>query len=85
MNFLVDIDIRSPDNEKLTVMSATKNKSNCKRLYSIEMEEIKKILADKKYVCTTADTYSTRTKRCVGVTAHWVCENINYIIFEYLF
>lgn len=61
-------------------MSAKTSKSYCKKLFKTEKEDIKATLSAAKFVCTTADGWSTRIKRCIGVTAHWVKFIFNKII-----
>ncbi|XP_067627500.1 uncharacterized protein [Eurosta solidaginis] len=36
------------------------------------MDELRSILKNVDYVCTTADVWSSSTRRFLGVTAHWI-------------
>lgn len=43
-------------------------------LYLSEMEQMKKEFETVKYICGTADVWSTKRKSFMGVTVHWVDE-----------
>lgn len=40
--------------------------------YKNKMEKIKNKISNAKYVCTTADIWSSHSRRFIGVTVHWV-------------
>ena len=44
--------------------------------HKTSMSKIKSELKAARYVCTTADIWSTRQRSFLGVTAHWVLINI---------
>ena len=41
-------------------------------LYDKRVAEIKTVIVKIKYICTTADIWTSSKRRFLGVTAHWV-------------
>ena len=65
------MEIRS-GNQSLTHFSRRTLVRTAKSIYNEDMDKIFNSLRDIEYVATTADVWSTKRRRLLGTTIHWV-------------
>uniref|UniRef100_A0A2A4JC28 HAT C-terminal dimerisation domain-containing protein n=1 Tax=Heliothis virescens TaxID=7102 RepID=A0A2A4JC28_HELVI len=60
----------------LTLMSRRSLGRVMQDYYTKEIQDIKTVLRDTLYVCTTADIWSGKKRSFIGVTAHWITSDL---------
>lgn len=68
---LTDMNIKK-GGKSLRHLSARTVTSRVKNTFENHIMSMKKELSTVSSVCTTADVWSSRTRRFIGMTAHWV-------------
>lgn len=61
-----------PDDNYLQIMSHNTMRDRIDRMYSNEIKILCGKLSKVPYVCATADVWSTKHKRFLGMTVHWI-------------
>lgn len=69
ISFIVDL------NNEIEVMSRRTIGRKISTNYSKLKNDLREKLKSVKYVCTTADIWSTKHRSFMGITAHWVSFN----------
>lgn len=60
------------DGKQLHHLSARTLLRRIEEAYKNKIKNIKDEISNAKYVCTTADIWSSHSRRFIGVTVHWV-------------
>lgn len=63
------------DTPKFRIISSKTVNSRIDEMYETEMEKLRCDLGKTKYLCGTADIWSTKRKSYLGVTVHWIDAN----------
>jgi len=67
----IDMNIRK-DGKQLHHLSTCTLLRRIEESYENKMKNIKNEILNTNYVCTTADVWSSHSRRFIGVTVHWV-------------
>lgn len=80
---ILDFDFKSADGRKLRVLSSTTYQRQTNKMYKEKTPRIREYIRDAQYVCTTADVWTSRHRRFMGVTVSWVISYyyILYVIY----
>ncbi|XP_011875029.1 PREDICTED: uncharacterized protein LOC105565991 [Vollenhovia emeryi] len=73
LNIFKDLNL---SNIGLKIMSRRTLGRRIKNYYTSEIANIKSILHETDYVCTTVDIWSGRKRSFIGVTAHWITKDL---------
>lgn len=68
---IIDINIRK-DGKQLHHLSVRTLLRRIEESYKKKMKNIQDEISNAKHVCTTADVWSSHSRRFIGVTVHWV-------------
>lgn len=69
--FIIDMNIHK-DGKQLHHLSTRKVVRQIEESYKSKMTNIKDEISKASCVCTTADIWTSRSRRFMGVTVHWV-------------